>query len=239
MPLSVNSFKTFTRNAASDDSIRRWQFRVVIALIASILIPFLTAWRGVRDGRQRSAAVATWGIAILHDQFVMTKRSSQFFCETLAIIPAPLSSADAEKVRTLRAASPLPGWSAANKHDHKLEADYKSYEKAAGLPFRWVVISAYARPSQGDFNIELNSFLHDATGIHGRVLVKRLIANTFIVFAVTLLLLQSPLIVIAVRRRIRIKRGQCPECAYPATGAACPECGYATAASATRTTTSV
>jgi hypothetical protein len=235
VPLSVNSFKTFTRNAASDDSIRRWQFRVVIALIASILIPFLTAWRGVRDGRQRSAAVATWGIAILHDKFVMTKRSSQFFCETLAIMPAPLSSADAEKVRTLRAASPLPGWSAASRHDRQLDAEFKSYEQAAGLPFRWLVISAYARLSQGDINIERNSALHDATGIYGRVLVGRLVANIVIVFAITLLLLQSPFIFIAIRRRIRVKRGQCPECAYPATGAACPECGSASTASTTPT----
>ncbi len=233
MPLSVNSFKTFTRNAASDDSIRRWQFRVVIALIASILIPFLTAWRGVRDGRQRSAAVATWGIAILHDQFVMTKRSSQFFCETLAIIPAPLSSADAEKVRTLRAASPLPGWSAANKHDRKLDAEFKSYEQAAGLPFRWLVVATDVPQSEGDINIELNSPLHDTTGIHGRVLVKRLIANIVIVFALTLTLMQLPHIFIAIRRRIRIKQGQCPECAYPATGAACPECGCATAVNTT------
>jgi len=77
--------------------------------------------------------------------------------------------------------------------------------------------------------------LHDATGIYGRVVVGRLVANIVIVFAITLLLLQSPFIFIAIRRRIRIKRGQCPECAYPATGAACPECGSASTASTTPT----
>lgn len=133
----------------------------------------------------------------------------------------------------------FPTWSIFRREPYPLDSSLPSLEFGAGLPFRWIVVTTSAPPAKHGITIERNSALHDATGIHGRVLVGRLFTNIVIVFATTQLLLQSPFIFIAVRSRIRTKRGQCPECAYPATGAACPECGYATAASATRTTTSV
>lgn len=214
-----------------------------IALLAALILPILTAWRGVTNLYQPPGWRSTFAPAsrplYVHSQYLYVREGHGLFAHTLSIKREDAATFEksatgfqsVDKLREVLASlPPLPRWSIFAQTPYELNNGFASYEFAVGLPLRWLVVSSSpVKPSATRVFIDEGSTLAEFTGKYGYVLVPRLVLSIVIVFSISFGLMQLPALFIATRRRIRIKRGLCPICAYPAANNTCPECGTATA----------